>query len=664
MEAHPRYQLLDKIASGSFATVYRGRDLELGREVAIKQIHDQYLADPQQLERYWGEAQMLASFQHPNIVTIYDIVRERGWLILELMQSDLSKIAGRKQMPLESLRTTLAHSLRALKFLHAHGIVHGDVKPSNMMIDRRRRVKIGDFGLARRVSNEQGSLIKGTTKYMAPEVVSDEFGDVGPASDLYSLGFAAYELMCGEKFEELFPGLNAFGRDRQMAWMMWHAAPDRRLPEIGRVLADVPDDLARTIQKLTAKPQSLRYRNADEALSDLNIDLKLVKTGEESAENLGRPSQSGGGNKRRLLIIAAFATSVMLSLFVAFWDNSPNSNSQPVVDSSNVTRGIVRQVEAAQDKLVIEDEEGRPDEIEIGKKPQIRLYTMGMENERYVLLRELAPQDRVEIRFQESGVRQTALITALRPVHGDGKLKETDPVGKKLVVTLDADPQPQDVPMYVPPAAKLLLNGMTAKLDELVPGDRVTVTHLKDTEGRAARDVIRLEALRTVQMTGFVKEIAMIQDRPNLVIERLKAPTDTPGESPRDVRTIPFAEDCRISINGKADNDGKKFVPTDLQKGDRVEASFDAQVTSVAAIRRQSLLGATFRRVDLGAREIVVQPNNAPEKKIAVPAECTITRNEQPAELADLREGDTLDISYEQPGEIALARTIDARQLK
>jgi len=137
-------------------------------------------------------------------------------------------------MPLESLRTTLAHCLRALKFLHAHGIVHGDIKPSNMMIDRRRRVKIGDFGLARRVSNEEGSLIKGTTKYMAPEVVSDEFGEVGPASDLYSLGFAAYELMCGENFEELFPGLNAFGRDRQMAWMMWHAAPDRRLPEIER----------------------------------------------------------------------------------------------------------------------------------------------------------------------------------------------------------------------------------------------------------------------------------------------------------------------------------------------------------------------------------------------------------------------------------------------
>ena len=146
MESHPRYQLLDKIASGSFATVYRGRDLELGREVAIKQIHEQFLADPQQLDRYWGEAQLLASFQHPNIVTIYDIVRERGWLIMELMQADLSKIAGRKQMPLESLRTTLAHCLRALKFLHCarhrprrHQAQQHDDRPPQAGEDRRFR---------------------------------------------------------------------------------------------------------------------------------------------------------------------------------------------------------------------------------------------------------------------------------------------------------------------------------------------------------------------------------------------------------------------------------------------------------------------------------------------------------------------------------------------
>ena len=70
---HPRYQIVEKIAEGDFATVYRGIDRELNREVAIKQIHDQYLADPKKLESYWGEAQLLARLEHPYIMTIFDI---------------------------------------------------------------------------------------------------------------------------------------------------------------------------------------------------------------------------------------------------------------------------------------------------------------------------------------------------------------------------------------------------------------------------------------------------------------------------------------------------------------------------------------------------------------------------------------------------------------
>jgi serine/threonine-protein kinase len=647
MPDHPRYQLLDKIASGSYATVYRGRDLELGREVAIKQIHEQFLTDPQQLDRYWGEAQLLASFQHPNIVTIYDIVRDRGWLILELMQTDLSKIAGRKQMPLESLKTTLAHCLRALKFLHAHGIVHGDVKPSNMMIDRRKRVKIGDFGLARRVSNEEGSLIKGTTKYMAPEVVSDEFGEVGPASDLYSLGFAAYELMCGENFEELFPGLNAFGRDRQMAWMMWHAAPDRRLPEIQRVLADVPEDLARTIQKLTAKSQSQRYKSADEALSDLNIDIKLIRAGEETADNLGKPRPTGGN--RKLLIYGALAVSLILSLFVAFYDGSGGGPTPPPA-TTNALVGIIRDVLPGEDKLVIFDEQGTPQEVSVGKKPRIRL-----DEGPYVLLRELLPQDRVEIQFKESDSGRTVTIAALRPSESSGKIKEVDQAGSKLIATLAADPQPQDVPMYVPSGAKLLLNARQVELADFAPDDRVKITHLKDTQGRAARDVIRLDALRTVSTTGFVREIIRKDSLLLLEIGHLGTITQ-----------IEIADGCRISINGQTEDEGKKFGPDDLKKGDRLEVKYDVKATSISALRRESLTGATLLKIDQSARVIVVQPDQR-EGTLAytIDDDCQITRDEKKADFTDLRQGDVLDITFEPqadgPGD---ARTIDARHGK
>src|SRR5262249_47690038 len=149
--------------------------------------------------------------------------------------------AAGQPMDLNFLRVALVCALQGLKFLHSNGIVHGDIKPSNLLLDKRGWVKLGDFGLAQRATNDQGSLLKGTTKYMAPERFSDQFGPVGPQSDLYSLGFSMYELMCGSNFESLFPGLAAYGRDKQMAWMMWHATPDRQLPEIPRILQGVPD---------------------------------------------------------------------------------------------------------------------------------------------------------------------------------------------------------------------------------------------------------------------------------------------------------------------------------------------------------------------------------------------------------------------------------------
>ena len=138
MPSSGRYEILGSIASGDFATVYRGRDHELGRDVAIKQIHQQYLADPRQLDRYWQEAQLLASLQHPHIMTIYDLVRERGWLILELMHGSLTQLLAGRPIDLKDLRLTLNYTLQALQAMHRHGILHGDIKPSNLLVDRNQ----------------------------------------------------------------------------------------------------------------------------------------------------------------------------------------------------------------------------------------------------------------------------------------------------------------------------------------------------------------------------------------------------------------------------------------------------------------------------------------------------------------------------------------------
>jgi len=186
---------------------------------------------------------LLASLEHPRIMSIYDIVRDRGWLILELMRGSMEQLQDGRPVDLKDLRLIIIWMAKALRFLERNGIVHGDVKPSNILVDKNRHVKLGDFGIARRLSGDDVSLIKGTTKYLSPEVVSDQFGEVGPQSDLYSLGFSAYELMCGKHFETLFPGLDMYGPNRQVAWLMWHSSADLTLPPISQAFEGVPEDL-------------------------------------------------------------------------------------------------------------------------------------------------------------------------------------------------------------------------------------------------------------------------------------------------------------------------------------------------------------------------------------------------------------------------------------
>ena len=132
--------------------------------------------------------------------------RERnGWLILELMAGNLDRLMRAAPLAPDIVRTVLICCLSGLRSIHSNGVLHGDVKPSNLLYTTRGLIKLGDFGLARRANDDQGSLLKGATKYMAPELADERFGPVGPASDLYSLGFSAYELVCGPLFEPLFP---------------------------------------------------------------------------------------------------------------------------------------------------------------------------------------------------------------------------------------------------------------------------------------------------------------------------------------------------------------------------------------------------------------------------------------------------------------------------
>ncbi len=642
MKPGDRYELLEKIATGSFATVYRAHDNELGREVAVKQIHEQFLSDPRQLDRYWSEAQLLASLQHPNIVTIYDIVREKGWLIMELMQGNLADRMQGRAMDLVALRTVLAHCLRALKFLHEHGIVHGDVKPSNMLVDRRKRLKLGDFGLARRVSDDEGSLIKGTTKYMAPEVVSDEFGEVGPASDLYSLGFATFELMCGSNFDSLFPGLNAHGRDKQLAWIMWHAAADRKLPPISRVLEGVPEDLARVVQKLATKNPAQRYQSADAALADLNVDLRVVRA-EDQAPAL--PPVDPAARRRKLIMIAALSISVSMSLFMLL---PPGDDAT----RPKAKTGVIREISVEKRELVVVDDVTKdPEIIKLAVKPSFVLKDPLIKGKQErILLRDVKPGDRVRVVQKANGVE----FVLYRPLDSMGTLLRIEGVAKLVVIETDDGAKREEIPIQIGEEAQIKINGEAAKFIDLQEQDRILIQHLPDARDENRRTALNVAIRRSVSSTGSVR---------TLNASGRKLSFDVGQGSKRRLWVYPFAKDCQITLPNGTTVAPEDLKPDDLQTGDRVSLVHDTEITKVVATRNQTLIG-TIKTVNRDARTVGIQTrdgkqhvlNITPETKIAIDV------GDEPAEFHELREYDEVTATFEESddGSGLRAVTIDA----
>ncbi|GAB6165561.1 hypothetical protein JCM19992_15610 [Thermostilla marina] len=646
MESTPRYEIVAEIATGDFATVYKARDRELGREVAVKEIHRHFRSDPEKLERYWREAQLLASLQHPHIVTIYDIDRKRGWIILELMRGNLQRSVETGPIDLDFLRDVLSGTLQALEFLHANGVIHGDIKPSNLLLDAQGRVKLGDFGLARRATDASGSLLKGTTKYMAPELISDQFGQVGPASDLYSLGFTAYELMCGPDFELLFPSLDAFGRDQQVAWMMWHSAADQRLPKVDQVLEGVPPDIAAVVDGLVEKDQSKRISSAREALRMLPsargevVPPPPVDENEEAAK-AAEAERKKKRNKRILLAIASVCSLLLCVLMLL----PPAQKPEPVAPPPPPS-GVIRNLFLDERLLVINTDEGEPVEIRI--KPSDEVFINGRKH----LLRDLQPGDRITVEsYLDSQGMRIQRLDAIRPetIAGnvqavslaDGTLTVLGTDGKTTVTVV----VPQDVPIRF--NDQTTIDGRTISISDIKPEDRIQLEYIGENEGFRA---VALSVYRQVTLEGVVRNIDA--QKGELTVER----TDN-GQ----LTSFPIAEDCTVTLNDRTEINEQLLSPADIRPGDHVTVIADTQIRRIDAYRIVGQAG-TIQQIDYTGRTIgVVLTGSSEVSQFLVGSDCEISLAGEPASLEELRTGDRVDITHDRPGEkIPQAMRIEA----
>jgi len=276
-----RYQILGELGQGAMGTVYRGRDEMLDRDVAVK-VMSKGLADADARARFLREARAAARLQHPNIVVIYELGDHEGapFMALELLEGvDLQRAidGGIRPDPRATLPVVL-QLLAGLGHAHEHGIVHRDVKPSNVFLPFGRPAKIMDFGVARltgQVATTSGVVV-GTASYMSPEQASA--GEIDGRSDLFSAGLILYELVTGEK---------AYRADSivAMIYKLMHEPPDLSLIPEGRQWERLRAVLTRALSR---RPED-RYPDAramsaevGQALADLGGTVDLTAAADQA----------------------------------------------------------------------------------------------------------------------------------------------------------------------------------------------------------------------------------------------------------------------------------------------------------------------------------------------------------------------------------------------
>ncbi|MDQ3675304.1 MAG: Stk1 family PASTA domain-containing Ser/Thr kinase [Actinomycetota bacterium] len=196
-----RYQVIDHLGSGGMAEVYCATDLQLGRNVALKLLHDRFERDAEFVERFKREASAAAGLQHQHVVSVYDRGDWEGtsYIAMEYVAGRTLKQVVGEDGPLPAARAVdlAIQILRATRFAHRRGVIHRDLKPHNVIVDEEGRAKVTDFGIARQGASDmtQTGSIMGTAQYLSPEQAQGHA--VTARSDLYAIGIVLYEMLTG-----------------------------------------------------------------------------------------------------------------------------------------------------------------------------------------------------------------------------------------------------------------------------------------------------------------------------------------------------------------------------------------------------------------------------------------------------------------------------------
>ena len=276
------YRIHSELGRGGMGVVYRAHDELLKRDVALKLVREDVVMQSDRRSRILAEARAASALNHPGITTIYDVAEsgEHLFIVMELVEGRTlrQRLASSGPSDPRELAKLGAQIAEALDAAHSHGVIHGDIKPENIVVQSAGSPKIFDFGIARQNAAETVTLtrpvnpgetpspaIAGTVAYMPPEILRGEPGD--SRSDLYSFGVVLFEIAAGHR-PFTGPTITAL-----MAQIL-----QERAPRLAGAEASVPQELARIVQKLLEKEPASRYQSARELqvdLTNLQRDLEL-----------------------------------------------------------------------------------------------------------------------------------------------------------------------------------------------------------------------------------------------------------------------------------------------------------------------------------------------------------------------------------------------------
>ena len=334
------YEISAKIGEGGMGEVYRARDTELGRDVALKTLPDAFVADPDRVARFQREAQVLASLNHPGIAQIYG-VEKSPWtgsgqagpqaLVLELVEGPtLADRIAHGGMPIDDVLPIATQIAEALEAAHEQGVIHRDLKPANIKVRADGTVKVLDFGLAKALAGDQAGqdlsqsptvtasiggtaqgVILGTAAYMSPEQARGR--EVDKRTDIWAFGCVLYEMLTGQA---------AFGGE---------TLSDTIANVLGRELdlealpAETPAVVRKLLRRCLTREQKDRLRD----IGDARVELREAGAAPEAVAAPARPDASEKAATGRLLRVLPWVATIALGAAVGVWLGGLGESAPP-----------------------------------------------------------------------------------------------------------------------------------------------------------------------------------------------------------------------------------------------------------------------------------------------------------------------------------------------